>query len=412
MKNNIISGLDIGSTAIRLVIGQKIDNKEKNLQIIGVISVPSKGISKGMITNIEDATSSISACVEKAERLTGMPINSVWAGINDPYIKCESSRGIIAVGKSDGEINEDDTARALESAEALSSPPNYDILDVIPIKYKVDDQENVQNPLGMYGRRLEVEALIIRGLSSQIKNLTKAIHRTGLDIDDLVLSPLAAGEVILDSKQKELGAVLINIGASTTSMAVYEEGELMHTAILPIGSEYITKDLAIGLQCPIDFAEKIKIEYGNVNPEQFSKKDEIDPSVLIKDESVSQEIGKISKQYVAKIIKARSEEIFEKADKELKKIERSRMLPAGVFLTGGGAKLNNLVGLAKKELGLPVVIGTNKNIDTIIDKVNSPEFLTSLGLVVWGADRSSQTKDSKIKYTVKKIKEWILSLKP
>lgn len=413
MKNNIIAGLDIGSTEIRLVIGQKIDNnKESNLQIIGAVSVPSKGISKGIVTSIEDATSSISACVEKAERLTGMPIESVWAGINDPYIKCESSRGVVAVGKSDGEINEDDIERASNSAESLSAFPNYENLHIIPIKYKIDNQENIKDPVGMNGVRLEVETLIVRGLSSQVKNLTKAVHRAGLDIDDLVLSPLATAEAILDFKQKELGVALINIGASTTSMAVYEEGELIHIAVLPIGSEYITADLMLGLRCPINFAERIKIEYGDVNSEQFSKKDEINVSILMKNEDADKEFDKISKQYVAKIIKARSEEIFEKINNEFKKIGRSGMLPAGVFLTGGGAKLNNLVSLAKKELRLPAVIGVSKNINTIIDKVNSPEFLTALGLVVWGASRSSQTSGLQIKHTIKKIKEWILSFKP
>ena len=287
MKNDIIAGLDIGSTAIRLVVGQKnIGEERERLQIIGAVSVPAEGINKGSVKSIEDVTSSISACLEKAERLVGVPIESVWVSINSPNIKCETSKGVVAVGKSNGEISQDDIERALEAARALSVPPNYEILHVIPIKFTVDNQEDIKDPIGMIGVRLEVETLIIQGLSSQIKNLTKAIFRTGLDIEDLVLSPLAAAEAVIGPKQKELGAALINIGASTTSLAVFEEGELLHTAVIPIGSEHITADVAIGLRCPINLADRIKIEYGNANSNKFSKKDEVDIGDLIEEEDV------------------------------------------------------------------------------------------------------------------------------
>jgi cell division protein FtsA len=386
MKENIIAGLDIGSTEIRLVVGQQVKGLrgEDNIKIIGAVSAPALGINKGAVKSIEDVTSSISACLEKAERLVGVPVASVWVGLNSPFIKCEKSRGVVAVSKSDGEVSQDDIERALEAARALSVPPNYEIIHVIPIKFTVDNQEDVKDPIGMIGIRLEVETLIIQGLSNQIKNLTKAIFRTGLDIEDLVLSPLAASEAVIGAKQKELGTALVNIGASTTSLAVFEEGELLHTAVIPIGSEHITADIAIGLRCPINLADRIKIEYGSAQSDNFNKKDEIDVSELAKEEDAQDEITTISSKYLAEIVEARVEEIFEKVDAELKKIDRSGMLPGGVYLIGGGTRLHDIVEVAKKVLRLPVCLGTNKNISTIIDKVNETEFFTALGLVVWG----------------------------
>jgi len=386
MKDNVIAGLDIGSTSIRLVVGQKIAGPAGDeLQIIGAVSGPTSGVSRGVVNSIEETTSSISACLEKAERLVGVPITSVWVSINDPYIKCERSKGVIAVGRSDGEINENDVNRAIEAARALAVPVNYEILHVIPIKFSVDNQGDVKDPIGMNGIRLEVETLIVQGLSTQIKNLTKAIYRTGLEIEDLVIAPLAAAEAVLSTKQKELGVALINLGSSTTSLAIYEERNLIHTAILPIGAEHITSDIAIGLRCPINLAERIKREYGTTNFEDIDKRDEIDVRQLVKEEEVNDDIEIVSRKYLAEIINARVEEIFDKVDAEFKKIDRSGMLPAGVIFVGGGSELDGLVETAKKRLRLPAAVGVAKNISVVIDKVKNPEFLTALGLVIWGS---------------------------
>lgn len=390
MKEDIIAGLDIGSTAVRLVIGQKISGPSgEELQIIGAVSSPTAGVSKGVVNSIEETTSSISACLEKAERIIGLPITNVWVGINDPHIKCEISKGVVAVSKSDGEINEADVARAIEAARALAVPVNYEILHVMPIKFSVDNQNDIKDPIGMSGIRLEVEALIIQGLSTQTKNLTKAIFRTGLDIEDLVISPLAAAEAVLSPKQKELGVALINIGSSTTSLAVYEERNLLHAAVLPIGSEYITNDIALGLRCPINLAERIKLEHGHANSSLFEKDEEIDISDLVKEEDVNDDISVVSKKYIAEIIEARVEEIFEKIDKELQKIDRSGMLPAGAIFTGSGSQLDGLIDVAKRTLRLPAALGQSKNVNVVIDKVKSPEFLPALGLVIWGANEDS-----------------------
>jgi cell division protein FtsA len=419
MAENIIAGLDVGSTEIRLVIGQH--DREDKLQIIGAVSVPSQGINKGVVKSIEDVTSSISECLEKAERLVGVPVENVWVSINSPFVRCEKSRGVVAISRSDGEISQDDIERALEAARALSVPPNYEIIHVVPVKFIVDNQEDIKDPIGMTGVRLEVVTLIIQGLSSQIKNLTKAIFRTGLDIDDLVLSPLAAAEAVIGSRQKEIGSALVNIGAATTSLAVFEEGELLHTAVIPIGSDHITSDIAIGLRCPISLADKIKINFGSANPDKFDDEQQLDIRKVVEEDGAQDEVSEISAKYLAEIIEARVEEIFEKVDQELKKIERSGMLPGGIFLVGGGTKLTDIVDIAKKHLRLPASLGKNTNISTIIDKANDTEFLNALGLVAWG----DQTKDNSSKgFSIKmpkgesvakmadKAKKWIQSLIP
>lgn len=418
MKDEIIAGLDIGSTAIRLVVGQRQASAAEPLHIIGAVSVPAAGINKGAVKSIEDVTSAISACLEKAERLVGVPVESVWVSINSPHIKCEKSRGVVAIGKSDGEISADDVERAIEAARALSVPPNYEILHVIPAKYTVDNQEDIKDPIGMVGVRLEVETLIIQGLTSQIKNLTKAIFRTGLDIDDLVLSPLAAAEAVIGGKQKELGAALINIGSATTSLAVFEEGELLHTAVIPIGSEHITADIAIGLRCPIDLADKIKIAFGTAALKKVHKKEELDISELLDNNETREEPQVISKKYLAEIISARVEEILEKVDEEFKLIERSGMLPGGVFLIGGGTRLDGIIEAAKKILRLPACLGANTNVPAVIDKVNETEFLTALGLVVWGQQVYAPRGFSNIPggeimgKSIKTIKKWFANFVP
>lgn len=398
MKDNVLAGLDVGSTSIRLVIGQKISGPAgEELQIIGAVSGPTAGVSRGLVNSIEETTSSISAVLEKAERLVGVPITRVWVSINDPYIKCERSKGVVAVGRSDGEITDNDVSRAIEAARALAVPVNYEILHVIPIKFSVDNHGDVKDPIGMNGIRLEVETLIVQGMNTQIKNLTKAIYRTGLEIEDLVIAPLAAAEAVLSVKQKDLGVALINLGSSTTSLAVYEERNLIHTAILPLGAEHITADIAIGLRCPINLAERIKCEHGTADADNIAKDEEVNISQLVKEEEVNDDIETVSKKYLAEIISARAEEIFEKVDQEFKKIERSGLLPAGVIFVGGGAELDGLVDVAKKKLRLPAALGAAKNISVIIDKVKNPEFLTALGLVIWGSNTEVTSTNTGLK---------------
>lgn len=384
-KLNVITGLDIGSTNIRIAVGQR--GAEDKLQIIGAAQVPSEGISKGKITSLEDATSSLSNCLEKAERLTGLPLHSAWVGISGSHIVAQKSKGVVAVSRSNGEVSEEDIARAVEAARTVALPPNYEILHVIPHVFNVDNQTGVKDPLGMNGIRLEVEAQVIQGLSSQIKNLTKCIYRTGLDIEDLVLSILATAESALTVRQKELGVGLVNIGGPTTSLAIFEEGDLLHTAVLPLGAEHITSDVAIGLRTSIDTAEKIKLEYGTALAKEVAKREEINLAEIDEAETES-----VSRKYVAEIIEARAEEILEKVNQEFKKVQRDGLLPAGVVLTGGGAKLTGLVDLAKKKLKLPVSLGYPQGVISAVDRVNDLSFTTAVGLVLWGSQMAGEKK--------------------
>ncbi len=381
MTEEIFTGLDVGSHAVRVAVGKLVptsDGKEQ-MHIIGAVEVPSSGINKGTITNLEDAVSSISRALEQAERITGVPVNSAWVGISGGHIISQESRGVIGVGRSDGEIREEDVERAIEAARTVATPTNYEIIHVIPKSFIVDGQRGVKDPVGMNGIRLEVDALIIQGLGSQIKNLTKAVYRTGMNIEDLVFSILATAEAVVSDRQKELGVCVVNVGASTTSLVVYEEGDVLHTSVLPIGSDHITSDIALGLRTSIDVAEQVKLRYATCVPEEINKKDEINLAELGAPED---EI--VGRRFIADITLARAEEIFEYVDKELKKVERSGMLPAGLVLTGAGAKLPGMLEAAKAILRLPVSLGNAIGITSVIDRANDPGLSTAIGLVLWG----------------------------
>ncbi|HOZ36563.1 MAG TPA: cell division protein FtsA, partial [bacterium] len=261
MKERFITGLDIGTSYVRVVTGQ-FNPQDDNFYIIGCGEAPSSGISKGMIVSIEDAVSAITNCLEQSERMIGSPIERVFVGISGAQIITQESKGVVTVSRANGEIREDDVERALQAAQAVATPPNYEILHVIPKSFTIDNQAGIKDPLGMTGIRLEVSTQIILGLSSQIKNLTKAVYRTGVEIDDLVLSVLANAEGVLTKRQKELGVALINIGEASTSVAVFEEGDLLNTFVVPLGSNHLTADIAIGLRTSLDVAESIKLEYG------------------------------------------------------------------------------------------------------------------------------------------------------
>lgn len=411
-KEELITGLDLGSTSIRIVVGQKT-YPEGRLHIIGAAEAPAQGVSKGVVTSIENASASISFCLEKAEKMIGMPIEHAWVGISGSHILCQESRGIVAVSKIDGEIREEDMERAIEAAKTVPTPPNYEILHVVPKNFTIDNQIGIKDPVGMTGVRLEVNAQLILGLSSQIKNLTKSVYQTGLDIEDLVLSILATAEAVVTNRQKELGVAVINIGGATTSLVVFEEGDVVQAAVLPIGSEHITADVAIGLRISIDAAERIKEEYGSALPKDLSKKDEIDLKEFSEVES-----GLVSKKYIAEIIEARVEEILDKIDKELKKVNRSGLLPAGAVITGGGAKLPGIVEVAKRKLRLPASLGYPLNLSSVIDKVHDLSFATAIGLVLWGEQAKREGRGrgsspfSSAANVPKKIKKWLKSLIP
>lgn len=381
-RNNIIASLDIGSHAIRVAVGQWVHAVGRDqLHVVGAIEMPSDGISRGVVTSIDDAVSSVSSALERAEKVIGVPIERVILGISGNGILSDESRGVVGISRSDGEITEADVERAIEAARTFATPSNYDILHVVPKSFTVDGETNIKDPVGMHGIRLEVNAYIIQGLSSQIKNLTKCVYRTGIEIDDLVLGTLATAEGILTNRAKELGGALVNIGASNTSVIIYEGGDMLYTGTIPIGGEHITSDIAIGLRTSFEIAESVKVRHGFATPRDMSKKTEINLRDLggLDDEYVSL-------RYVSEIIEARVEEIFVGVDQILKKIGKSGMLPSGVALTGGTSKLPGIVDVAKKKLRLPVSFGYPLGVSSASDKINDAAFVTVFGLLKWGAD--------------------------
>jgi cell division protein FtsA len=322
----------------------------------------------------------LSQALEQAERIVGVPIERAWVGMSGTHITSQQNRGVVAVARSNGEIASEDVLRVVESAKMITPPLNYEMIHVLPRRFTVDGQIGIKDPVGMTGIRLEVDTQIIHGLTTHIKNMTKAVYRTGIEIDDLVLSILATGAMVTTARQKDLGVAVVNIGSTVTSLIVYEEGEVLHLATIPIGSENITNDLAIGLRTSLDVAEMVKINYGDAVASHVSKKEKIDLATMGAEKSED-----VSRYFVAQIIEARMTEILEKVDEELINIHRKGMLPAGVILTGGGAKLDDIIDCAKNTLGLPASLGFPIDIKSVSDKTNDLAFATAIGLVFWGA---------------------------
>jgi len=393
--NDIVTGIDIGSATVRVVVGQYNINQDgqERLQIVAAIETASDGIQKGQITSIEDTVSSVSSALEQAEKMIGVPIEHVWVGVSGTQIISQESKGVIAVSRGDGEIAEEDIERAVEAAKAVATPLNYEILHVLPRSFAVDGQTGIKDPVGMTGIRLEVDTKIINSVSSHVKNVSKVIYRAGVDIDDFVLSILAAGDVVTSNRQKELGCAVINIGGPTTSLVVYEDGDVIHTAVIPIGSAHITNDLALGLKTSIDIAERVKVDYGIAVSSGIPKKDIIDLQEL---GAPSSEI--VTRYYIAQIIEARVSEIMEKIDEELVSVERSAMLPAGALFVGGGAKLEGLVENAKATLSLPAQLGYPLQMESITDKINDVGFAPAIGLIKWGASFAHVTSRRAISF--------------
>ncbi len=377
-KTDFVTGLDIGSSAIRIAVGKPVimDDGKTKLQIVGSAEVLSEGVHRGMISSIEEVISSISKCLEKVERLIGLPIEHIWVGVSGSNIITQENRGIVSVTRSDGEVSHDDVVRVIENARMISEPPNYEMIHIIPKSYIVDGQSNIKDPIGMTGLRLEVDAQIIYCLSAHLKNIKKSVIRTGVDIDDIVLSILATGDMVATSRQKDLGLVVVNIGSSTTTLVVYEHGDVQHTAILPIGSEHVTNDIAIGLKTSIDIAERVKIEYGSC-----SSKNNIKKQINLSEFGGEDEV--FSLHYLSEIVEARMSEIMERIDDELASINKSRLLPAGVIFTGGGAKIGGIVELSKRELGLPTTLGYPIDVASSSNYATDLAFTTAIGLANW-----------------------------
>jgi cell division protein FtsA len=386
-KEDIYVGIDIGSSKIATVIGKR--EGEDHLAIIGVGVSRSTGLKKGVVSEIEETVSGIAESIEIAERMAGVEVGVVSVDINGASLTSMNSNGVVGVGRADKEIGIEDVQRAEEAAQAVSISPNKEILHVFPRVFKVDDQEGIKDPIGMQGIRLEVETHIIAVSTQASGNLHKVMNQSGIKIQDEIAAPLASAKAVAHKRQIDLGCVVIDIGAATTGIAVYEDGEIYHTAVLPIGGMHITNDVAIGLRTSIDIAEKVKIKYGSAYHKQVSEKDTIDLSAIdIKEE------GEVSKRHLAEIIEARYEEILKLVREDLIKIGREALLPAGAILTGGTIKLPGAEEKAKEVLKLPVELGKPHNLFGMTDKIYDPQMSAVVGLMLYNFEEAGGGKSS------------------
>ena len=408
-KERVLTSVDIGSAKIRTVVAVVDGEQDQEIpNVIGVGLSPSLGMRKGHVIDVEELIHNIISSIEDAERMAGVPVNHALVGMSGSHIEAFDSRGVIAISGS--EITNDDVARVLEAAQAVSIPANRRILHIEPKYYTVDEQHGIKNPVGMTGIRLEVEAHIVTGHIQHVKNIEKCIDQAGLDIDQLVPATIASSEAVLTKRQKELGVCVIDIGAGCTSITVFEEGTILHSVCLPIGGESVTNDIAIGLRTSIDTAEKIKIEFGSVLPQEIAEREMIDLSSVSKVDTQT-----VSKRYMAEIMEARYFEIFSLVKTELERIGRSGMLPAGALLTGAAVKAPGVLDLSRDTLGLPVQMGFPVDIGGVIEKVDDPAYATALGTLVWGMrehESGPRISSVQVKQAARQVGTWFKSLLP
>ena len=403
-QDNIFIGLDVGSTKVCCVVGL-VEEEAAHPSVIGVGVAPAEGMRKGVVVDVEEMVSSITAAVDEAERISGVPIDRATINIDGAHVASLNSTGLIAVGRANQEITIDDVRRAEEAATAVQLPPNREIIQVFPRSFRVDDQTNVKDPVGMNGVRLEVEAHIVTGATPAIKNLQRAVYQAGIDIEGQVMVPLAAARAVLTKKQMELGVAVVDIGGGTTGIAIYEEGEILYSSVLPVGAAHITNDIAIGLRTDIEVAEKIKRKYIKTPGAKTS------PAEKLRIEELGDD-GVVSRRDLYNIVAARLEEIFHMVRAELKHVGKDGLLPAGVVLTGGGAKLPGIDEVAKPALELPVTIGQPSGLSGLVDKVSDPAFAAPVGLMLenmsyggsiqMGGDRLGETVD-RIRKTLRNL---------
>lgn len=367
-------GIDIGTTEVRCVIGVRAEDQEVP-SVIGAGSSHNHGMRRGVVVNVEEVAASIVRAVEEAERISGQRIDRAVVNVNGSHVLGLNSKGVVAISGPNKEITIDDLARAEEAATVVQLPANRDILQVFARNYHLDGQENIKDPIGMSGVRLEVEALIITAATPALKALDRAMERAGVTTAHRIISGLAASEAVLSDVQRESGAVVLDIGAATTNLVVVEEDDVQHVAVLPVGSLHITNDLAIGLKTDLAVADVVKLEHAGQGSKETARRR------VIRIEH-GDGVYSFEKNDIDDIVDARLEEIFELANKELKTINREGKLPGGVVLVGGGALLPGIDETAKNYMGLPAHIGVTSNYSGIVDTVQSPAYATAVGLML------------------------------
>jgi cell division protein FtsA len=370
-------GIDIGTTTVRAVVAH-IDGSTGVPTIVGVGQAVNSGMRKGVVVNLNGPAQAIDDALGEAERMSGYQVDGATISVNGAHILSTRADGMVAVGAADHEITHDDLARIEEVATLGKVPANREILDVIPHAYKLDGQDNIKDPLGMTGTRLEIDAHVVSGLTPYLVNVQKAAHTAKVEPHAVVVTAVAAARAVLGEQQLENGVAVIDMGGATTSIAVYEEGDLQYTGVIPIGGVNITNDLAIGLKTDPEIAEKIKLEHASATP----RKDNAGISL-----KHSGDIHSFQTNDIDEIVEARLEEIFEAIQHELKKAGRAGKLPSGVILTGGGAQLKNVVDYAKQSLGLAAKIGKPTGYGGVADGIEKPSFATAIGLMLIDAQR-------------------------
>lgn len=380
-RENILVGLDVGTTKICAIVAELTD--DGRIDVIGIGTHPSHGLKKGMVINIEKTVDSIKRAVEEAELMAGVQINTVYTGIAGGHVKGFNSRGVIAV--KDHEVSRADIRRVIDAARAVAIPLDREVLHILPQEFIVDDQDGIKDPMGMSGVRLEAEVHIITGAVTSAQNIVKSVNRAGLEVVEIVLQPLASSDAVLTPEEKELGVAMVDIGGGTTDLAIFVEGSIRHTAVLGIGGNHLTNDIAIGLRTPPADAEKIKIRFGSAMTSMVDHNDALEvPSVGGRPPRI------LSRQLLAEIIEPRAEEIFGLVARELQKAGYEERIASGMVITGGTSCLAAMVETAEKVTALPVRKGTPEGVGGLIDVVSSPIYATGVGLVLYAHRNQGQ----------------------
>ena len=401
-KNEYVVGLDIGTKKVAAVIGEIAEDKK--LEVIGIGTAESRGLRKGVVVNLDSTSAAIKKAQEEAELMAGVEIDAAYVGISGAHIRSFNSRGVIAVSGRDRKISREDIRRVIEQSKAVSIPPDRQIIHVIPQEFVVDDQDGIRDPMGMSGIKLEVNVHIVTSAITSVQNLRACVERAGIHIQEIVLNQIASSLATMTSDEKELGVGLIDIGAGTTEVAIFERGSLWYTSIIPLGGDNFTNDIAVGLRTPIPEAEKIKKKFGCIASPVSDEQESIEVPAVGR----GRKPRVLSKQLLADIIQPRAEEIFRLVDNDIKRMGYEKSLNSGMLLTGGTALLEGLDEVAEEIFDLPVRRGDPAGVGGLIDRVSTPDFATVVGLILYGHQQrqdKGQAKNGK-KGFLSVIKDW------
>ena len=375
MEKNLIVGLDIGTSKVVAIVGEITPDNE--VEIIGLGSHPSRGLKKGVVVNIESTVQSIQRAIEEAELMSGCQIHSVYAGIAGSHVRSLNSHGIVAI--RDKEVTPADVERVIDAARAVAIPADQKILHILPQEFIIDQQESIREPVGMSGVRLEAKVHMVTGAVSAAQNIIKCVRRCGLEVDDIILEQLASSHSVLTDDEKELGVCLVDIGGGTTDIAVFTEGAIRHTAVIPIAGDQVTNDIAVALRTPTQYAEEIKIKYACALTQLASVDETIEvPSVGDRPDR------RLARQTLAEVVEPRYEELFTLIQAELRRSGFEDLCAAGIVLTGGSSKMEGAVELAEEIFHMPVRLGFPQYVTGLVDVVRNPIHSTGVGLLLFG----------------------------